>query len=506
VSPSSTLRSVPSLEEAASVPQPGTDEPAIEGLVDPDTYRVGPGDEFALRYSDLLDPKILRVGPSGELLLPDVGSVPLAGLTLREAEDKVREALRPYVRGKGFVLSLHRPRRFRLSVLGEVANPGVVTLQAPVRASEAIDAAGGIAGAGARRGIQVRRGADTLRVDLVRYARNGDLAANPLVFETDVLYVPPAGEHIDLLGAVAHPGRFDYMPGDHLSGLLALGGGALPEASLESAELSRFKPDGSRESVPIHASSPGIDPGGADDVALQPGDVLFVPANAHWHEATKVYVVGEVAHPGPYAIQDGVDRVRSVLERAGGYTSFADRVAVRVERELASNQPDSAFLSLARQSEELLSPTERSYVVLKSRERDALSAPIGAWLESGDARGDVALHDNDRIIVPRKTSLVSVQGEVRLPGFVPFEQGSRIDDYVGAAGGYTANAYKSRTRITLASTGRQVTVNEVQEIHVGDAIWVPTKPERNPWGTFRDVVSTMAVAASIVLAAYAVKH
>ena len=505
VSPSSALRGVPGMEDAASAAA-GADEPAIEGRVDPDTYRVGPGDEFALRYSDLLDPKILRVGPSGELLLPDVGPVSLAGLTLREAQDKVREALRPYVRGKGFVLSLHRPRRFRVSVLGDVVNPGVVTLQAPVRASEAIEAAGGIAGTGARRGIQVRRGADTLRVDLIRYARDGDLAANPLVFETDVLYVPPAGDHIDLLGAVAHPGRFDFVPGDHLSGLLALGGGALPEASLETAELSRFKPDGSRESVPIHASSTGIDPGGADDVALLPGDVLFVPSNAHYHEATKVYVVGEIAHPGPYGIQDGVDRVRTVLERAGGYTPFADKVAVRVEREVAANQPDTAFFSLARQSEELLNPTERSYVVLKSRERNALSAPVGAWLESGDPRGDVVLHNDDRIIVPRKTSLVSVQGEVRLPGYVPYEAGKRVEDYVGAAGGYTANAYKSRTRITLATTGRQVTVNEVKELHVGDAIWVPTKPERNPWGTFRDIVSTTAVAASIVLAAYAVKH
>jgi len=509
VTPSSTLRGVPGMEEAApGIPTPAAaaDEPAIEGRVDPDTYRVGPGDEFALRYSDLLDPRILRVGPSGELLLPDVGAVTLAGLTLREAEDKVREALRPYVRGKGFALSLHRPRRFRVSVLGDVANPGVVTLQAPVRASEAIDAAGGIAWSGARRRIQVRRGADTLRVDLVRYARDGDLAANPLVFETDVVYVPPAGDHLDLLGAVAHPGRFDYVPGDHLSGLLALGGGALPEASLETAELSRFKPDGSRESVPIHASSPGIDPGGADDVALQPGDVLFVPSNAHWQEATKVIVEGEVAHPGPYGIQDGVDRVRSVLSRAGGYTPFADRVAVRVEREVAANQPDTAFLSLARQSEELLNPTERSYVVLKSRERKALSAPVGAWLESGDPRGDVVLRDNDRIVVPRTMSLVSVQGEVRLPGYVPYEAGKRAEDYVSAAGGYTANAYKSRTRITLAATGRQVTVNEVKELHVGDAIWVPTKPERNPWGTFRDIVSTTAVAASIVLAAYAVKH
>ena len=146
-------------------------DPAIEGRVDPETYRVGPGDEFALRTSDLLEPRVLRVGPSGELLLPDAGSIPLAGLTLKEADARVRERLRPYVRGKGFVFALHRPRRFGLRVLGDVVTPGVVTLQAPVRASEAIQAAGGVTDRGARRGIQVRRGTDTLLVDLVRYER-----------------------------------------------------------------------------------------------------------------------------------------------------------------------------------------------------------------------------------------------------------------------------------------------------------------------------------------------
>ena len=179
----------------AADPAPSADAP-IEGRVDPDTYRVGPGDEFALRYSDLLDPKILRVAPSGELLLPDAGPVAVAGLTLRETQARVREQLRPYIRGKGFMLALHRPRRFRIPVLGDVERPGSVTLQAPVRASEAIAAAGGIGPTGARRGIQVRRGSDTLRVDLVRYTRSGDLEANPLVFETDVVYVPATGRHI----------------------------------------------------------------------------------------------------------------------------------------------------------------------------------------------------------------------------------------------------------------------------------------------------------------------
>jgi len=62
----------------------------IEGRVDPTTYRIGPGDELALRYSDLLEPKLLRVAPSGELLLPDVGTFQVAGLTLAETQARLK--------------------------------------------------------------------------------------------------------------------------------------------------------------------------------------------------------------------------------------------------------------------------------------------------------------------------------------------------------------------------------------------------------------------------------
>ncbi len=483
-----------------------TNDAPIEGRVDPDTYRVGPGDEFALRYSDLLDPRILRVAPSGELLLPDAGSVAVAGLSLREAESRVREALRPYVRGKGFVIALHRPRRFRLPVLGDVNRPGVVTLQAPVRASEAIEAAGGVTPTGAQRGIEVRRGSDTLRVDLVSYVRAGDLTANPLVFETDVIYVPATGRSVEIAGAVAHAGRFDFLEGDRLTTLVALGGGLLPEAALDEAALVRFRSDGAREEVSVQLSAAIAAPGGPDDLRLAEGDRLFLPTRSHWREVPYVWVEGEVARPGPYPIEEGRDRIRSVLERAGGYTDLADRAAVRVERELEEAYPDTAFLRLARERDQLLSQADRSYVIMKTREREALSAPVGALLESGDSSGDVLLRRRDRIVVPLRVSVVSVQGEVRSPGHIPYEADRKADDYIKAAGDYTSRAYKSRVRITLAATGRQVGVDETKAIMPGDIVWVPAKPERNPWGTIRDIIGVTAAAAAIVLAVEAVNQ
>jgi protein involved in polysaccharide export with SLBB domain len=481
---------------AAAVPP----EDAIEGRVDPDTYQVGPGDQFALRYSDLMDPRIVRVNPAGELLLPDAGPIPVAGLTLREAAARVREALRPYIRGKGFTFVLERPRRFRIPVLGEVQRPGVVTLQAPVRASEALTMAGGVTNQGARRGIQVRRGNDTLRVDLARYLNAGDLATNPLVFETDVIYVPAAGPRIAIEGAVPRGGAYDYMAGDRLSVLVAIAGGTLPPASLGGAELARIGPGGATMDVSVLLAAAIASPGGPDDIPLVPGDRLFIPWRAHWDEVQTVAVDGEVANPGTYPTQDGVTRLRDVLERAGGYTVFADTAAVSVQRADAFADRDTAFQRLALESPDLLLASDKQYAVARSKERSAVSAPVGALLARGDPAGNITLMNGDRILVPRRFPMVSVQGAVRAPGYVPHRPGLDVDDYIKAAGGYGGRADKGNTRVTLAATGRQVFRGEAGPIQAGDAIWVPLSTGKNWWGIARDVITVAGLAATVVLA------
>lgn len=477
----------------------GPEEP-IEGRVDPNTYRVGPGDQFALRYSDLMDPRILRVNPSGELLLPDAGTVSVAGLTLRDAEAKIREALRPYVRGKGFVLALARPRRFRLPVLGEVEKPGSVTLQAPVRASEAIEAAGGVSAAGARRGIQIRRGADTLLVDLVRYLNAGDLSANPLVFETDVLFVPSSGPQIGVSGAVPHAARYDFMEGDRLSVLVAIAGGTLPAAALDEAELTRVRSDGASVNVPVRLEAALADPGGADDLPLAGGDRLFIAWRDSWQAVDVVHVEGEVARPGPYPIESGVTRLLEVIERAGGFTSDADRSALSVHRFDWYADRDTAFVRLATTSSDILTPADREYLIARSKERNAVSALVGLLLEQGSASGNVTLMDGDRIVAPKIFPMISVQGAVRLPGYIPYQSGLKLGDYVRAAGGYASRADKGNTRVTLAATGRQVFPKDAGELRPGDTIWVPLSTAKNWWGITRDIVTMAGLAATIVLA------
>ncbi|HET7904554.1 MAG TPA: SLBB domain-containing protein, partial [Candidatus Eisenbacteria bacterium] len=383
--------------------------------------------------------------------------------------------------------------RFLAVVTGAVGRPGSVLVQAPVRASDAIAAAGGVVWPGARRGIALRRGADTLWVDLDRFEQSGDLEANPLIFETDIVVVPAASKKIEVRGAVGRPGEYDLAPGDRVETALAAAGGLLARAAADRMTLSRERTPGTREEIEVRLEA------GGGALPLEPGDRLFVPELGRYGAGSSVTVEGEVAFPGPYAIVDGEDRLGDLLRRAGGLAERADSAALRVERASDAAIRDSAFVRLAREQSGLVSENERDYLVTLMRENRAVSLSAAAWEKSGRSIADLALRDGDRIVVPRRSLTVLVQGEVKAPGHVEYVPGHGLADYVAAAGGYTGRAHKGGVRITLAATGRQVEKDDVGALREGDVVWVPARQRRSFWGTARDVLTTVAQAVTIYL-------
>jgi protein involved in polysaccharide export with SLBB domain len=485
----------PAAVRVVSEPEPAA---PLRNRVEPDTYRVGPGDELMLRGTGTSEPVWLRVGPAGELALPREGPIPAAGLTLKELEAHIRERLGPRAT-PDLGVTLHRPRRFRIMVVGEVKDPGAVTLQAPARASEAVAAAGGVTAIAARRGIRVIRGPDTLLADLVRVERTGETRDDPLVFESDVIHVPALGPFIEMVGAAPRPGRLAFVPGDRLSDLVALSGGVLPQAALRHAELTRMDEQGlpRRHTVGLEAAL--RTPGGPDDLPLAEGDRLYIPAQSHWRQGPRVEVVGEVTRPGPYPIAEGEDRVLSVLERAGGLTELAEPHAVRIERWIGATAGDSLLLTLARGHDAGLTAADRELARLKARERQALSVDVSALNGQGSESGNALLLDGDRVVVPRHRPMVSIQGEVRSPGYVRWRPAATLWDYVADAGGLTRRAHRKHVRVTVATTGQQVDPSEVPEIRAGDTIWVPARRERSAWEITRDLLAATAQASTFFL-------
>jgi polysaccharide export outer membrane protein len=484
---------------------------AQEGAIDPRTYVLGPGDGFVVSVLGRIALDFpTEVDPEGYLWIQDFGRLQVAGLTLEQARQKLRERFHSDSKGLDPQLRLVRLRTFKVFVSGEVVRPGVIDASAVTRVSEAIDLAGGLLENGSRRNIVVKgRDGTTRGADLVRAERTGLPTDDPLLIDGDrVLVSRRAPGTISIYAPVSYPGGYEFRPGDRLSSLLDLAGPLRPDAVAEGAYLLRFRDDEHIDTLRVQV--PPRD--AAADLELQEGDRLFLPERGNYHVDRNVSLSGEVARPGIYPIREGVDRVSDLIEVAGGVTPEGNRHSVLVVRRATDSQErDPEFDRLSRLTRSEM--TDNEYQTFRTKLATNRATHIvdldllvkNDAVESNDrTRGallrDVVLEPGDVIFVERRGHSVQVGGEVRWPGLLAFDPALHGNDYIKLAGGYSGRARESGTRLTRAASGQTILLKDAGRIEPGDLIYVPEKNDTHFWMVVRDVIIVLGSVATIVLA------
>lgn len=265
------------------------EQPAESRSIAPagDDYRVGVDDTLAIAV--LQAPELtlsVRVSPRGEILLPLLGAVPVAGLTASEVIALLTARLREqYMRDPHVTVQVTDTPSHVVSIVGAVNKPGAVQIRGDKALLEVLSLAGGLtteAGESiliTRAPVSAREGARTLEVPLRALLEASDPALNVTIRGGDVVTVLQA-PMIYIVGQVNKPGAFALRGnGDPLTVLraLALGEGLAPTAAKDSTIILRTTPSGERIEVPIRLSRilKMRDP----DVPLQARDVLFVPVS-----------------------------------------------------------------------------------------------------------------------------------------------------------------------------------------------------------------------------------
>jgi protein involved in polysaccharide export with SLBB domain len=371
--------------------------------------------------------------------------------------------------------------------------------------SGVVELAGGLLATSSERLIALRGPSGAERpVDLLRYRRLGDLAANPLVMEGSVVFVPYRVSTVTVLGAVNAAGEYEVVPGDRLRDLIELAGGPRPDAYLSDVEIVRFRENDSvrYDSFTVDYGD-GAGAGGAAAIELRGGDRVFVHGIERWHRDARVEVLGEVKFAGTYSIIEGEDTLSDVIARAGGLTSVADLARARLRRQAAGK-----FQTGAERQVELLESFDRQdmtyeeYAFLQSQRlevSDEVSVDFGALLLAGDRSADVVLLDEDLIEIPRALSVVRVSGAVKSPGLVRFTPDARAEEYIELAGSYTRDADRARTRIVKSQSGSRLRPNRGTTIEPGDIVWVPRAKERDWWEITKDLLSVGGQVATIYI-------
>ena len=280
-------------------------DPAL--LQRPDTaFRLGPGDELEIEVLGDVDTRARTViGPDGKIYFFLLPGVDVWGLTLAEARDKIAAEMNRFVReSQPISITLRAVQSQRIWMLGRLNRPGVYPIAGPITLLEAISQAGGPASAtintsisgnvivgtdsrGAadeagdlRRAFVIRDGS-LVRVDFQRLLREGDMSQNIYLQANDVVYVPSAASNtVHVLGAVNAPSTIDYRGQMSLAEAVAKAGGAIitREAHLHQVAVVRGSLTQPRMAV---VDLWAVQRGQAQDLALEPGDIVYVPHTPH---------------------------------------------------------------------------------------------------------------------------------------------------------------------------------------------------------------------------------
>jgi polysaccharide biosynthesis/export protein len=260
------------IEQAKATPPIESQNPTAEML-------IGGGDLLQVAVYGTDFDKQVRVSDSGEITLPLLGTVKLAGLSIPEAETVVAKELarRGYFNDPQVSIFDREYATQAISVLGEVQKPGIYPLPGTRNLFDAISVAGGTtAKAGNRVTITHRSQPDHPVIVPFSYSADASIHDNPRVFPGDTIVVSKAGI-VYVVGDVKQPAGV-VMENSQMTVLqaVALAQGTNSTAKLNGSKIIRKTPTGPKE-IPIRLKK--ILAAKAPDLPLQSGDILFIPSS-----------------------------------------------------------------------------------------------------------------------------------------------------------------------------------------------------------------------------------
>ena len=387
-------------------------EPSMN-IATPTSYVVGPGDKvFVDVYGASQKSDQFEVSPDGTIVISDFGPIHIAGLTVSQANEKIKDQLGQRYRSSRIQMTVGQTRTITVNVMGEVSVPGTYTLSAFASVFHALYMAGGVNGVGTLRNIKVYRGGRQFSVvDVYDYILNGRLTGNVRLQDNDVIVVGPYDCIVDVTGSVKRPMAYEMKKNESVATLLKYAGGFSSKAYTKAVRLERTSGDRySAHNIPEFEMA---------NFHLADGDSVIVDSIQKRYE-NSVSISGGVFHPGNYDL-DGSTTVRALIERAGGLTEDAFVARAVLHR----MKPD--------------------------RTRRIVAVDVDGIMSGMVA--DIPLENEDELFIPYRIEAMSrrtltIHGEVQFPGTYEYADDMTIEDLILQAGGPTDATSTARVDIS----------------------------------------------------------
>ena len=387
-------------------------------IATPQNYRLGPGDAVIIDiYGASQKTEQCTVSPDGDVTIEGYGPVQVSGLTVAQANARLRSTLGSRYTSSRVRLTVGQTRTIMVNVMGEVRLPGTYTLSAFATVFHALYMAGGTNELGTLRNIKVyRSGRLVTVVDIYDYILNGRLTGNVRLAEGDVIVVGPYDCLVNISGKVKRPMFYEMKKNESVASLLKYAGSFTGDAYTKAVRVNRKT--GREYSV--------YNVGEFDFSSFQIADGDSVEVDSILPRfANTVEVRGAVFRPGKYNLGGQVNSVRTLLAQAEGVTEKAFTARAVMHRMKAD------------------------------RTLEAIRVDV-AGIMSGRV-ADIPLKENDVLFIPTRSEeiqerTITIRGEVNYPGTYRYAENETVEDFVLQAGGLTDRASSVNVNISRRVT------------------------------------------------------
>jgi polysaccharide export outer membrane protein len=267
----------------------------------PSDYVLGPGDELLIHVwgKVQMDTRV-TVDRNGQIFLPSVGTLTVAGLRYEQLQGFLHSAIAALYKDFDLSVTLGQLRAIQVFVLGAARQPGVYTISSLSTLVNALFTSGGPSATGSMRHIELLRDNKVVTdFDVYDLLRKGDKSHDVPLLPGDVIYIPPAGSQVAVIGSVNEPGIYEIKGDESIASALADAGGVTNLADQDRVLLERIENHERRQVESFALDETGL------KRTLRDGDLLRVyPLSPRFDNA--VTLRGNVAQPGRYAWHEGM--------------------------------------------------------------------------------------------------------------------------------------------------------------------------------------------------------
>jgi len=380
--------------------------------VGPD-YIVGPGDSFVITMWGISEGIFnVDVGRDGNIVLPKVGTVNVAGIRFGQLQTFVEQQLTKYYEKVNVSVSMKNIRTIRVYIVGEVQSPGSYMVSSLATLYGALFSAGGPTKKGTLRDIRLLRNNRVIsHVDLYKFLLNGDRNQDVQLQSGDTIFVPIIGPVVGVAGNINRPAIYEIKGGDaDLSDIIRISGGVLPTSYLNRVQVERIIAHQKKVIIDKQVSFSSSNP--RFYISIQDMDLVKIyPIISSVSNA--VFLEGAAKYPGRYELKENMklkDIIPSVSSLSyGAYLPKAE--LIRVDK----NDFKSEIFQIDLNK-----------------------------IFSGDESQNYKLQSGDRIVISselKDQQKIVLSGEFKLPGEYTIIKGERLSSVIERAGGFSSDAY-----------------------------------------------------------------